>query len=197
MMIKNSISIKKPHWAKLNYIYLVLLLLSLSFIISAAMFMQYAFHEIPCPLCLLQRVAYFGICFGVILNFRERYRIRHMGISMLFTIFLLIVSVRQSLLDIVKEPGHHWIGSSILGLHMPVWSVVFSLLLLISYAVIFSIVKQSDFLTEVSIKQFPWLSCCANVLSWYVIALCAINFISVILQCGIYECHTFYYRLLQ
>ena len=30
----------------------------------------------------------------------------------------------------------------------------------------------------------------------YVIALCGINFVSVILQCGLGECHTFGYKLL-
>ena len=34
------------------------------------------------------------------------------------------------------------------------------------------------------------------VLTLYVITLCGINFVSVILQCGLGECHTFGYKLL-
>jgi len=37
----------------------------------------------------------------------------------------------------------------------------------------------------------------ADFLSFYVIALCVINLVSVVLQCGLGECHTFSYKLLQ
>jgi disulfide bond formation protein DsbB len=35
-----------------------------------ALFYQFAFHELPCPLCLLQRVGLFFIAFGAIMNIR-------------------------------------------------------------------------------------------------------------------------------
>ena len=50
----------------LDRLILVLMLAVLAAILTAAMVMQYAFGEIPCPLCLLQRVAMFGCCFGLI-----------------------------------------------------------------------------------------------------------------------------------
>jgi hypothetical protein len=37
----------------------------------------------------------------------------------------------------------------------------------------------------------------AHLLGIYVIAICAINFLSVIAQCGLDQCHTFGYRLFQ
>jgi len=37
---------------------------------------------------------------------------------------------------------------------------------------------------------------CARLLNLYVIAICLVNFGSVILQCGLDACHTFGYRLL-
>jgi hypothetical protein len=37
---------------------------------------------------------------------------------------------------------------------------------------------------------------CARGLETYVVCICAINFLSVVLQCGLRECHTFGYRLL-
>ena len=45
---------------------------------------------------------------------------------MLFALLLLIVSVRQTLLDITPRPGHSYVGSAVFGLHMPVWSVIIS-----------------------------------------------------------------------
>ena len=129
-IMENSI---KRQWIQLNYLYLLLVLLGCDFILSTAMFMQYYYHELPCPLCLSQRLAFFGICFPVMLSFRHGYSLRHMGFSILCALFLLIVSVRQSLLDIVVRPGDHWIGSAIFGLHMPIWSVIISLLILLAY----------------------------------------------------------------
>lgn len=40
------------------------MLLTLAGILSAAAWLQYAGGEIPCPLCLLQRFAMFGVAFG-------------------------------------------------------------------------------------------------------------------------------------
>ena len=103
-------------------------------ILTAAMTLQYAKGELPCPLCLLQRVALFGVCFGIMQNFRDGFSYRNTGFSLLFAIFLLIVSVRQSLLDIYPRPGHEYIGSAVFGLHMPVWSIIIALCLLIAFA---------------------------------------------------------------
>jgi hypothetical protein len=37
----------------------------------------------------------------------------------------------------------------------------------------------------------------ADVVSFYVIVILAINAVSVVVQCGFGECHTFGYKLLQ
>ena len=121
--------------AVVNHVYLLLMALAIAGILTAAMTLQYAKGELPCPLCLLERVALFGVCFGIMQNLRHGFSYRNTGYSMLFAIFLLVVSVRQSLLDIYPRPGHAYIGSAIFGIHMPVWSIIIALTLLIAYAV--------------------------------------------------------------
>jgi disulfide bond formation protein DsbB len=118
----------------LNYVYFLLMMTVIAGIITAAMVLQYAKGELPCPLCLLQRIAMFGVCFGIMQNFRRGFSYQNTGFSLLFTIFLLIVSVRQTLLDIYPRPGHAYIGSAVLGIHMPVWSIIIALCLLSAYA---------------------------------------------------------------
>src|SRR5687768_14300777 len=120
--------------AGLNYLYLLAMMTVIAGILTAAMTLQYAYGELPCPLCLLQRVALFGVCFGIMLNFRNGFSYQNTGFSLLFVIFLLIVSARQSLLDIYPRPGHEYIGSAVFGIHMPVWSIIVALVLLTSYA---------------------------------------------------------------
>src|ERR1700681_1506147 len=92
--------------ATLNDLFLLALMLAMASILTTAMIFQYHGGEIPCPLCLLQRAAMFSDCFGVIQHFRHGYSARTDGVSMLFALFLLIVSARQTLLDIYPRPGH-------------------------------------------------------------------------------------------
>jgi disulfide bond formation protein DsbB len=181
---------------QLNLAYLLCVVLGVAGILTAAMVLQYGNHELPCPLCLLERVAMFGVCFGVLQNFRHRFSYRNTGYSLLFAVLLLVISVRQTLLDIYPRPGHAYIGSAIFGIHMPVWSIIIALTLLTAYAVKLAILGNDDFLRDADVKSFPHVKRLADAIAVYVIALVAINLVSVVLQCGVGECHTFGYKLL-
>jgi disulfide bond formation protein DsbB len=164
-------------------------------VLTAALFMQYGRGELPCPLCLLQRVAMLGVCFGLMQNFRGGFSDRNLGYSLLFSVFLLIVAVRQTLLDIYPRPGHEYVGSAVLGLHMPVWSVLIAVVLIAAFALKLCIVGSED-----GAKPPPARSLVgrvATVLSLYLIAIALVNFGSVVVQCGLGECHTTGYVLLK
>jgi len=178
--------------ARLNDLALLAMMLVVAAILTAAMVLQYAYGELPCPLCLLQRAAMFGVCFGIILHFRYGASARHTGVSLLFALLLLIVSVRQTLLDIYPRPGHSYIGSAVFGLHMPVWSVLIALAILLAFAVKLTLLGSQP----AGKPATGAVGRLAGLASLYVIVLCAINFVSVILQCGFGECHTFGYKLL-
>jgi disulfide bond formation protein DsbB/nitrate reductase NapE component len=183
--------------ALLNYTYLLLVMFVIAGILTAAMTLQYVNGELPCPLCLLERVAMLGVCFGIMLNFRRGFSYQNTGFSLLFAIVLLVISVRQSLLDIYPRPGHEYIGSAIFGIHMPVWSIIIALALLTAYAIKLAILGDDEYLREADVSEFPAIRRIADILSIYVIAICLINLVSVVLQCGFGECHTFGYKLLQ
>jgi len=179
--------------AALNDLFQLAMMATIAAIVTAAMVLQFYGNEIPCPLCLLQRVAMFGVCFGIIMHFRHGYSARHDGLGMLFALFLLIVSARQTLLDIYPRPGHSYIGSAVLGLHMPVWSIVIAVAILSAFAVKFAVLGDQHLREQSSAATMGRLG---RLLSLYVIALAAINLGSVILQCGLDACHTSGYRLL-
>jgi disulfide bond formation protein DsbB len=179
-----------------NLLFALLAMATLAGILTVAMTLQYANGELPCPLCLLQRVAMFGVCFGIMLEFRNGASSRGIGCSLVFVILLLIVSIRQTLLDIYPRPGHEYIGSAVLGLHMPVWSIIIALALLSAYAARLALLGGGD-PRGYALADFSRLQKIANLLSLYVIALCLINLVSVVLQCGLGQCHTFGYVLLQ
>ncbi len=183
--------------AWLNYAALLLTMLAASGILTAALYFQYAQAELPCPLCLLQRLALFGVCFGVMLSFRNGFSYAHSGISLIFTVLLLIVSARQTLLDIYPRPGHAYVGDAVLGLHMPVWSVLIAVALLAGQAIQLALFGGSASIRETPLRIFSFLAGLATIVSLYVIALCSANLVSVVLQCGLDQCHTFGYRLLE
>ena len=180
----------------LNYAFLLCVVAVIAAILTAAMTLQYANRELPCPLCLLERVALFGICFGALSNFRHGFSYRNTGYSLLFAVLLLVVSARQTLLDIYPRPGHAYIGSAIFGIHMPVWSIIIAVVVLTAYAVKLAILGGDAFLRDANVNAFPQIKRGADAIGLYVIALAAVNLVSVVLQCGLGECHTFGYRLL-
>jgi disulfide bond formation protein DsbB len=182
----------------LDRLILVAMLLVLATILTAAMVMQYAFGEIPCPLCLLQRFAMFGCCFGIARQLRSGELERGTGIALIFAIVLLVIAVRQTLLDLFPRAGHDYVGSAIFGVHMPVWSVFIAVALLLGFAVRLALFGAPRVAAALPPSLLPLsLRRVTQGLTVYVALLCALNFASVVLQCGLDQCHTFGYRLLQ
>ncbi|HEY4972358.1 MAG TPA: disulfide bond formation protein B [Steroidobacteraceae bacterium] len=179
-----------------TYAWQLLILVAFAGVLTAALVMQFVFGELPCPLCLLQRVAMFGICFGIMLDFRDRFSWRNVGLSLLCALFLLVVSVRQTLLDIYPRPGHSYVGSAILGIHMPVWSIIITVLFLFAYGFQLVFAGGEEDFSLTSAAYYPRLKRAGQLASLYVIALLLVNVLAVAVQCGVGQCHTMDYALL-
>ena len=178
-----------------NEVFMLAMMAVIAAILTAAMVMQYGHGELPCPLCLLQRVAMLGVCFGLMQNFRNGFSDRNLGYSLLFSVFLLIVAVRQTLLDIYSRPGHEYVGSAVLGLHMPVWSILIAVALITAFAAKLCVIGTED--GSRPPERTSLVGRAATGLSLYVIAIALINFGSVVVQCGLGQCHTTGYTLLK
>ena len=179
----------------MNEVYTLGMMAVIAAVLTAAMVLQYVYGELPCPLCLLQRVAMLGVCFGLMQNFRNGFSDRNLGYSLLFSVFLLVISIRQTLLDIYPRSGHEYVGSAVLGLHMPVWSVLIAMALITAFATKLCIIGTEDGAKPPDRKSL--FGRIATVLSLYVIAIALANFGSVVAQCGLGQCHTTGYALLK
>jgi disulfide bond formation protein DsbB len=188
--MSGMVQLDTPAAATIDRLLLMAMLIALTAVLTAAMVMQYAFGEIPCPLCLLQRYAMFGCCFGIVMRLRSTHSERGAGIGAIFAVLLLVISVRQTLLDLSPRPGHAYFGSAVFGIHMPVWSVLISVALLAGFAV-----RLAVFGAPRSSALSPMMIRLTQSLALYVLLICAINFVSVIAQCGMGECHTTAYVL--
>ena len=159
----------------------VLSLYGVALILAGAFAGQFLLHELPCPLCLLQRVMFALLAVGPILNIRFGPRPSHYALSMLAAVVGAIVSGRQILLHIL--PGDAGYGTALLGYHYYTWAFIgFGLsIALLAVVLLFDRQFKHDALP-------PSTGMFATVAVWLVIALTAANFLSTLLECGLKSC---------
>ncbi|HEV2523705.1 MAG TPA: disulfide bond formation protein B, partial [Gammaproteobacteria bacterium] len=103
-------------------------------VLLLAFLMQFVFHELPCPLCLLQRYGFLAIAFGFLLNFRFGFRPSHYSVILLSCLFTIFVALRQVALHVLPGTGSY--GNAILGLHLYTWSLLLATAVLISTSIL-------------------------------------------------------------
>src|SRR5882757_10695082 len=96
-------------------------LYGLALVLAAAYAAQFMLQELPCPLCLLQRILFAALAVGPILNIRFGPRPSHYAMSLLAAVAGAVASTRQVLLHIL--PGDLGSGSALLGYHYYSWAL--------------------------------------------------------------------------
>lgn len=97
-------------------------LLAISLVLLFAFADQFILGELPCPLCILQRVGFVAVGFGLALNLRFGPKSSHYGIMILSAILGAAVALRQVALHVV--PGSGAYGNAFLELHFYTWAFV-------------------------------------------------------------------------
>lgn len=100
----------------------VLALFAVSGLLIAAYFFEFSREELPCPLCLLQRIALCGMAAGLIFNICFGLAPRNYGLILLAAASGGVFAVRQILLHIA--PGDPGYGTAVFGYHYYTWSAV-------------------------------------------------------------------------
>jgi len=98
--------------------------------------------EIPCPLCMLQRLAMICMAIGPMLNLRVKVSTVHYGISLLSCIFGGTVSLRQIALHIC--PGFPTFGIRIFGLELYTWAFLVFACSLLGLALLLFLYKREE-----------------------------------------------------
>lgn len=150
-------------------------------VLAAAFAAQFLLNELPCPLCLLQRIMFTALAIGPILNIRFGPRPSHYALSLLAALIGAMVSTRQVLLHIM--PGDAGYGSALLGYHYYTWALLgfIAAITLLSAILLFD--KQFD-----STRAATPASAFARTAIWLVIGLTGLNVISTLLECGFGAC---------
>ena len=90
-------------------------LYAVALVLVIAFAAQLLLNELPCPLCLLQRIQFAMLAIGPILNLRFGLRPSHYAVSLFTAITGAAFATRQILLHIM--PGDLGYGSALLGYH--------------------------------------------------------------------------------
>jgi disulfide bond formation protein DsbB len=151
---------------------------AVSLVLLLGFFFQLVRHELPCPLCLLQRVAFAALAVGPILNTRRGPRPSHYGMSLLAALVGVMVAVRQVMLHIL--PGNPGYGSAVFGLHYYTWSA----LIFVFAMVLIGLVLQFDRQFEPEPEPAPPLPAFARIAVWLIMLVVATDIITTFLECG-------------
>lgn len=126
-------------------------------VLGAAFWVQFAFDNLPCPLCLLQRVAFTMMAAGLVYNLRFGPRGRGYGLVLLGAAFGGVVSIRQILLHIA--PGDPGYGAPVLGLHDYTWAAIIFGFAIVATAVVLLFDRRLSTKPEARrLGFFAWLA---------------------------------------
>ena len=158
-------------------------LYAIATVLAAAFAAQFLLHELPCPLCLLQRIQFTMLAIGPILNIRHGPRPSHYAMSLLAAIAGAAFATRQVLLHIM--PGDPGYGSALLGFHYYTWALIGFCIAIVAIAVV--LLFDSQFKSD-DMTQPAKPGAFAHVAIWLVIALTAANVLSTLIECGFGAC---------
>ena len=157
-------------------------LYAVAMVLAAAFAAQFILHELPCPLCLLQRILFAALAVGPILNIRFGPRPSHYAMSLLAAVAGAVASTRQVLLHIM--PGDAGYGTALFGYHYYTWALIgfIAAIVLLSLVLLF----DRQFEKDPAAHLTPGVI--AHVAVWLVMGLTAANVASTLLECGFKAC---------
>lgn len=157
-------------------------LLAVCLVLILAYAYQLALDELPCPLCLLQRVGFVAVGFGLGLNLLYGARPRNYALVLIAAVFGGSVSIRQILLHIVPGTGHY--GSAVLGLHYYTWAGICFFLIILGTAIM--LLSEGQYRTAAASENEPRFgnSMLAKIAFLLMLGLAVANALSTLLECG-------------
>ncbi|CAI2011209.1 MULTISPECIES: disulfide bond formation protein B [Yersiniaceae] len=159
----------------------ILGLLCISAVLIVAFYYQFALFELPCPLCLLQRVGIVMIGMGFLFNVSFGVRGAHYGIALIGCVITGVIAARQMFLHIM--PGDLGYGSTFLGLHFYTWALISSILAVVGISVMLML-SRNDIAIESQAGGFFWGKIAMVLFSLLITA----NLASTVLECGSGQC---------
>jgi disulfide bond formation protein DsbB len=139
---------------------------------------QFLLHELPCALCVFERMALCLMAFGLILNLNHGNQSKHYFFVIIVAVLNATMSLVQILLHIVPGSGNY--GDAVLSLHMYTWGFVISILFIV-YSSIFGLLSPNE-------KSSGRVNNMIRIIIISIIFLSLLNAVNVFVECGPYLC---------
>lgn len=149
-------------------------------IILSAGFLQLYKYELPCALCVMQRIGFLLGCFGLLLNLVYGLKPSNYAIAILGFLYVAIVSGSQVLRHII--PGSPIYGEAFLGHALYVWAFIAAFALIL--ACVFLLLFDKQFEQETTITKSKLTTILASTL----LIVTFLNLASTFLECGFDNC---------
>jgi len=159
-------------------------LLCLSGVLLYALWSQIWDNELPCPLCLLQRLGFVGVMAGLLLNLVFGPKPAHYGFAILAALFGMAGALRQTALHVI--PGSGVYGPPLLGLHFYVWAFILFFIIIFVLAVIASF--NGQYAKTRAFISFNHQSMLGKFSLIATIGVVALNALSTFAECGPLVC---------
>lgn len=158
-------------------------MLAVCAVLSMAFYSQFAQNELPCPLCLLQRVAIVAVLCGLMLNVVKGPKPDHYSIMIISAFFGAAVALRQISLHIIPGSGSY--GTPFLGMHYYTWSFIVFAIMILGTAIIAAYSTQYHKQKFIPFRDQHGIAKVAIVLT---IILVSMNAIVTFVECGPFQC---------
>lgn len=136
-------------------------------------------HDLPCPLCLLQRLCFIMVGLSVCMNIKDGIKTSHYGLMLLSALLGFAIALRQIMLHIA--PGDPGYGHLVFGFHMYIWSAT-------AFTIIMGLIAGALFFERgfTAKQQKPE----RQNLVLMIVFLCLIlaNGVSTFIECGVLIC---------
>jgi disulfide bond formation protein DsbB len=165
-------------------------------VIAASNIYQFYHHELPCTLCLLQRLAMIGVAIGAAMNLVLGPDPRHYGVCLVSALFGLCVSIRQTLLHInpffdkatglptLEATANPDFGLPVFGIGLYVWGILIFATVILATGIV--LLFHGQF--EPAKPESQWLSRITTIGVVTLFAVAALQGVSVFLECGLGDC---------
>ncbi len=136
-------------------------------------------HDMPCPLCLLQRTGFVAIGLCLCMNLKNGIKTTHYGLMTLAALLGFATSIRQVFLHLA--PGDPGYGHLLFGFDLYIWSVTAFTIVIVLIAI--AMLFEHGFTQS---QQKPGRTIRAIIILFLVLILA--NLISTFVECGISAC---------
>lgn len=159
-----------------------LVVLIITGVLFSAYCVEFFWHEVPCPLCMLQRLGMIGAATGFLLNVRFGIKMSHYGLVLLSSVVGGTVALRQISLHVC--PGMPTFGFPVLGLSLYTWSfLVFVCCVLAVAGLLFLYDSDEDY------QEYNTSDTLGKIAFGVLLAITAANVITTYYHCGLSVCH--------